>query len=244
MCEPQGVFILSADPAQIVPSIATTLISLLLCGFRQETRSDGAAAAGGLQSSRLSVSGNLIPAIQAIKTRESSAVYRQKHKREVSVNDVAAAILCWWCYFWCWWCLFSHSPIFWTALKCFYYFKTLCGGPDKGCLCTEEGWGPEAATEDIQPVEFSDFYLSLGNSFDVSLICLQGRRTKLHAIHMSASVHSLLQSFIVTKVHSCDKLLSWDNNTEGYCLSSQHLYIQSQQDFIPFFPLLGHVLIW
>lgn len=137
---------------------------------------------------------------------------------------------------------FPIHPFFYLLLL--LASKTLCGGPDEGCLCTEEGWGPEAATEDIQPVEFSDFYLSLGNGFDVSLICLQGRRTKLHAIHMSASVHSLLQSFIVTKVHSCDNLLSWDNNTEGYCLSSQHLYIQSQQDFIPFLPLLGHVLIW
>lgn len=29
---------------------------------------------------------------------------------------------------------------------------------------------PPTATADVQPVELSDFYLSLGNGFDISLI--------------------------------------------------------------------------
>lgn len=56
-------------------------------------------------------------------------------------------------------------------LKSLYYFETISGGPDEGpSVHCDGGEGPrlwdissEAAAAGVQPLELSDFYLSLGN---------------------------------------------------------------------------------
>lgn len=94
-------------------------------------------------------------------------------------------------------------------------------------MCTEVGWGP---TEDVQPVGLSDGYLSLGNCFDVSLICFS-RTTLRRGLGRRVCFCSFSPAVLVTQIYACDKLLSFDSNTEGYCFRPQHHYIQSQQGF-------------